>query len=212
MSALPPIPQMFPRHVLEFMIGGPGAEALSQVGYGGRTGERAGSPAGEYVCGRRAGRDRVTMLCGRVLTLLPHPPITPCCAVPPSGLSPLKSSLPPHTQGDAEAQAGLATAHQGVTILFMDIVGFTSMSKEVPAAEVMRFLNELFTGFDRLVKVHRVHKVETAGDCYIVAGGVVNDDGNGFFSVAQGSSSPAENAKRVLEFAKDMLLHSRLVS
>ena len=54
---------MFPRHVLEFMIGGPGAEALSQ--------------------------------------------------------------------GDEDAQAGLATSHQGVTILFMDIVGFTTMSKEV---------------------------------------------------------------------------------
>ena len=51
-----------------------------------------------------------------------------------------------------------------VTILFMDIVGFTSMSKEVPPQMVMEFLNMLFSKFDDLCDNFGVYKVETAGD------------------------------------------------
>ena len=41
----------------------------------------------------------------------------------------------------------------------MDIVGFTSMSKEVPPDAVMTFLNQLFTHFDLLCDSHGVQKV-----------------------------------------------------
>ena len=43
----------------------------------------------------------------------------------------------------------------------MDIVGFTSMSKEVPPDAVMTFLNQLFTHFDTLCDSHGVQKVCT---------------------------------------------------
>jgi hypothetical protein len=69
--------------------------------------------------------------------------------------------------------AEVARTHENVTIMFMDIVGFTSMSKEVNANQVMTLLNTLFTMFDKLAGAHKVHKVETAGDCYIVAGGIL---------------------------------------
>lgn len=41
----------------------------------------------------------------------------------------------------------------------------------------------LFTRFDKMVDHHRVQKVETAGDCYIVACGLLADDGEGFFRI-----------------------------
>ncbi|KAG1654315.1 hypothetical protein FOA52_008871 [Chlamydomonas sp. UWO 241] len=46
-----------------------------------------------------------------------------------------------------------------VSILFMDIVGFTSMAKEVPAHQVMEFLQELFSVFDALCDHYDVYKV-----------------------------------------------------
>lgn len=44
-------------------------------------------------------------------------------------------------------------------LMAADLVGFTSMSKEVPPEEVITFLNALFGHFDRLVEKHRVQKV-----------------------------------------------------
>ena len=50
-----------------------------------------------------------------------------------------------------------------VTIFFSDIVGFTTMAGEMTPIEVMRMLNELYLGFDKLVENHGVYKVETIG-------------------------------------------------
>ncbi|KAJ9508086.1 hypothetical protein QJQ45_021443 [Haematococcus lacustris] len=120
--------------------------------------------------------------------------------------------------------AGLARQHHHVTILFMDIVGFTSMSKEVPPEAVMAFLNTLFGHFDNLCDKHGVLKLETAGDCYIVAGGITSptlhgDDGQGStkggaadeFNTVVDSHDVQLSAARVLAFAKDMLAVSRVV-
>ncbi|PNH07687.1 Guanylate cyclase soluble subunit beta-2, partial [Tetrabaena socialis] len=76
-----------------------------------------------------------------------------------------------------------ATSHQMVTVMFTDIVQFTTMSKMVSAAAVMGFLSELYSHLDALVDEYGVWKVETAGDCYIVAAGVVRQDQDGFQAV-----------------------------
>mmetsp|Transcript_18118 Transcript_18118/g.50743 ORF Transcript_18118/g.50743 Transcript_18118/m.50743 type:complete len:350 (-) Transcript_18118:842-1891(-) len=101
----------------------------------------------------------------------------------------------------------LARAHKGVTLLFMDIVGFTQMSKAVEPQEVMIFLNTLFSLFDQLTNMHGVHKVETAGDCYIVGGGIMSPQpsSDGFQVVAEDDVDPAVSARQVMEFAKAML-------
>ena len=57
------------------------------------------------------------------------------------------------------AQAALASSHQDVTILFMDIVGFTAMSKEIQPAQVMGYLNAIFTLLDEFLDQYGVFKV-----------------------------------------------------
>ena len=57
--------------------------------------------------------------------------------------------------------------------MFCDIVGFTRFSSQVDPSTVMSFLNELFTSFDQLCETFSVYKVETVGDCYVAAVGVV---------------------------------------
>ena len=44
-------------------------------------------------------------------------------------------------------------------------------------------LCRLFSVFDALAGSHGVQKVETAGDCYIVAAGILTMDGEGFSEV-----------------------------
>ena len=82
------------------------------------------------------------------------------------------------------------------------------MSKEVPPAVVMKFLNNLFGRFDSLLSIHKVQKVETAGDCYIVAAGVLAVGADGFSEVLSSHDS-ALSAARVLSFAQSMLYHSK---
>ena len=63
------------------------------------------------------------------------------------------------TEAVPEAIAQLAHRHSGVSILFMDIVGFTPVSSEADPQDIMRMLNELFSGFDAFCTEHGVYKV-----------------------------------------------------
>jgi class 3 adenylate cyclase len=61
---------------------------------------------------------------------------------------------------------------EDVTVLFADIVGFTGLSQRVAPEQLVRFLNELFTRFDRIAEVHGLEKIKTVGDGYLVVGGL----------------------------------------
>jgi guanylate cyclase len=58
------------------------------------------------------------------------------------------------------------------SILFADVVDFTPWSERRPAAEVVGFLDHLFSHFDALAERYGLEKIKTIGDCYMVAAGV----------------------------------------
>lgn len=59
-----------------------------------------------------------------------------------------------------------------VTIIFCDLVGFTRLSEELPAEQLVDILNTLFSEFDRLTLVHGVEKIKTIGDAYMAVSGL----------------------------------------
>ncbi len=69
-------------------------------------------------------------------------------------------------------EATIADSVPGVSVVFSDIVGFTSMSSKLTAEEVVSFLNELFLMFDDLAETHGLEKIKTIGDAYMAVAGV----------------------------------------
>eukprot|EP00798_Chlamydomonas_sp_ICE-L_P021200 gene21200-28107_t len=75
----------------------------------------------------------------------------------------LAQSFPKHVidymcgglEEQVKTYGSLARSHEKATLLFMDIVGFTTMSKGVASADILNFLNKLFTLFDTLCDQHK---------------------------------------------------------
>ena len=66
----------------------------------------------------------------------------------------------------------IADQVSAATILFCDLVGFTTISQEMSADRVIDFLGRIFAEFDRLAAAYGVEKIKTIGDAYMVAAGI----------------------------------------
>jgi guanylate cyclase len=66
----------------------------------------------------------------------------------------------------------IADQYDQASVLFADMVGFTPLSAQLPPAEMVELLNEVFSYFDSLVDKYNVEKIRTIGDSYMVASGV----------------------------------------
>jgi guanylate cyclase len=65
----------------------------------------------------------------------------------------------------------IAETYPDTTILFADLVGFTPWTQQRTAAQVVAFLDDLFSRFDALAATHGVEKIKTIGDSYMAAAG-----------------------------------------
>lgn len=71
-----------------------------------------------------------------------------------------------------ENEQAIADGFEEVTVLFCDIVGFTSLSSQISPKELVAFLNRIFSVFDELCDHHQLEKIKTVGDAYIAVGGL----------------------------------------
>ncbi|GIM13036.1 hypothetical protein Vretimale_16237 [Volvox reticuliferus] len=81
-----------------------------------------------------------------------------------------------------------------VTVLFSDIVAYTTMSAHMQPIEVVQMLDELYQEFDNLAEKHRLYKLDTIGDAIMLVGGAPDTEG------------PAAAAARVAQMGLDMIL------
>jgi adenylate cyclase len=66
----------------------------------------------------------------------------------------------------------IADRYDDASILFADIAGFTERASDMTPVDLVRFLDRLYTTFDRLVDKHGLEKIKTTGDSYMVVSGV----------------------------------------
>jgi len=66
----------------------------------------------------------------------------------------------------------IADRFEDVTVLFADLVGFTSLSTRLSARQLVELLNSVVSAFDALSLSLGLEKIKTIGDAYMVAGGL----------------------------------------
>ena len=86
----------------------------------------------------------------------------------------------------------LAKEYPNVTVLFTDIVGFTKISGEMTAEEVVTMLNKMFTLFDERAQKEGIEKIKTIGDAYMAAAGLTLESQN-------------NGAEKMIRFAQGLL-------
>jgi adenylate cyclase len=70
------------------------------------------------------------------------------------------------------AHGTIADRYDDASVLFTDIAGYTERASDMDPTELVRFLDRLYTTFDRLVDRHGLEKIKTTGDGYMVVSGV----------------------------------------
>lgn len=84
-----------------------------------------------------------------------------------------------------------AESHGEATVLFSDLVGFTALANKLAPGHLLEVLNDYFSMLDHLAEKHKVEKIKTIGDAYMVVSGV---------------NTPHENsAAHMADFALEMV-------
>jgi len=65
-----------------------------------------------------------------------------------------------------------------VTVLFSDLVDFTRKSRDLDPETLLSELNDLFTGFDRIVERNGCERIKTIGDAYFAVSGIPEQVGD----------------------------------
>ena len=99
----------------------------------------------------------------------------------------LRSSLSHGALADAAAAAEDAAApdlfyseqHECVSVVFIDLVNFTPLAESQDSLVTMQMLHLLFSRYDDLAEALGVYKMESVGDCYMAAAGLLSPSAAG---------------------------------
>jgi len=85
----------------------------------------------------------------------------------------LHNILPEEVAAELKAKGSAeARTFPVATVLFTDFKGFTAMSEQLSAAELVAEIDHCFKGLDGIVEKYGVEKIKTIGDAYMAAAGL----------------------------------------
>jgi len=89
----------------------------------------------------------------------------------------LLNILPGPVAERLKQEAGtIADGFADVTVMFADIVNFTTIAEGMSPNQIFAMLNKVFSSFDGLAEKYGLEKIKTIGDAYMVAGGLDEED------------------------------------
>ena len=115
----------------------------------------------------------------------------------------LLNVLPASVAEKLKQQVGIiAERMDDVSVLFADLVGFTSLSARLSPTDLIELLNRIFSSFDELAAKHGLEKIKTIGDAYMVAGGLIEPNPDHLGAMAAMALAMLENVREMnREFA-----------
>lgn len=89
-------------------------------------------------------------------------------------------------------EQNIADNYQHVSLIVIDIIGFSALTKQIKAAQAITLLNDLIDAFDTSADKHQIEKIRTVGDTYFATCGLFKPR--------------LDHSRRVLDFAFDLLM------
>ena len=91
----------------------------------------------------------------------------------------LLNILPLHTAEELKKFGrAIPKSHIDVSVMFCDVAGFTTISSNMTAEDLVTMLDFYFRNFDEIIKRHSLEKIKTIGDSYMCATGLQSDKSN----------------------------------
>ena len=103
----------------------------------------------------------------------------------------LYNVLPREVAARLKAGEAVADSFSDLTVIFIDIVGFSQLAKRLAPGRLVKLLNAFFSAADRCAERHGIEKVKTIGDAYL--------------AVAGGMGSAGGDSGQALAFARDVI-------
>jgi adenylate cyclase len=103
----------------------------------------------------------------------------------------LYNVLPQEVAARLRAGEAVADSFADLTAIFIDLVGFSTLSKRLSPGHLVQMLNTFFSAADRCAERHGIEKVKTIGDAYM--------------AVIGGMASPGGDSKAAILFARDLI-------
>lgn len=103
----------------------------------------------------------------------------------------LYNVLPEDVAARLREGEAVADAFSDVSVIFIDIVGFSRLAKALSPGHLVKMLNAIFLLADTCAERHGVEKVKTIGDAYLAVSG--------------GHASTGRDAETALAFARDVI-------
>jgi class 3 adenylate cyclase len=103
----------------------------------------------------------------------------------------LYNVLPQEVAARLKAGQAVADAFSDLSVVFADLVGFSTLSKRLSPGHLVKLLNTFFSAADRCADRHGMEKVKTIGDAYL--------------AVCGGMGSAGRDSAAAVAFARDLI-------
>jgi adenylate cyclase len=109
----------------------------------------------------------------------------------------LYNVLPQEAAQRLRAGETVADSFSDVSVIFVDIVGFSKLAKLLSPGHLVKLLNDFFLTADECAQEHGVEKVKTIGDAYLAVSGAST-------SAGRSAASAVDFARALIERAEKM--------